>query len=287
MGVVTEAIRMDELAASRGEWWRCLKRNRAALAGLFLLSSFLLLAGFAPLIAPYSPTQQVLEVRLSPPSFSHLFGTDDLGRDTLSRVIYGARISVSVGISLLFGTPLGAAAGYCGGRVNQVIMRMMDVLLAFPGFLLAVLIVGSFGPSLENAMAAIGIVGIPTYARLARSSVMAVKEEAFVEAASAPLGAGRSRILFRHIFPSCLAPLIVQSSLGFGTAILETAGLSFLGLGAQPPAPEWGATLAGGRAWILTAPWIVAFPGLAILCVVLGFNLLGDGLRDTLNGGGA
>jgi len=230
-------------------------------------------------------------VRLSPPSFSHLFGTDDLGRDILSRVIYGARVSlfvgaVSVGISLLFGAPLGAAAGYFGGRVDQVVMRMMDVLLAFPGFLLAVLIVGSFGPSLENAMAAIGIVGIPIYARLVRSSVLAVKEEAFVEAAEA-LGVNRARILFWHIFPNCLAPLIVQSSLGFGTAILETAGLSFLGLGAQPPAPEWGATLAGGRAWILTAPWIVAFPGLAILCVVLGFNLLGDGLRDTLNGGRA
>lgn len=267
--------------------FRRLARNRAALVGGSVLLTFLVLAALAPWIAPRDPTRQILEARLRPPSWAFLLGTDDLGRDLLSRIIHGARISLfvgmaSVGISLAVGTPVGAMAGYFGGRTDDLIMRGMDIILSFPSFLLAVLIVGSFGPSLNHAMVAIGIVRIPVYARLIRSSVLSVKAEAFVEAARA-LGVSDLRNLFRHVLPNCLAPVIVQATLGVASAILEAAGLSFLGLGAQPPAPEWGAMLAGGRAWILTAPWVVTFPGIAILLAVLGFNLLGDGLRDALD----
>ncbi len=270
-----------------------LRKNRTAWAGLCIISIFLVMALFAPWLAPHDPIEQSLYSKLKPPfwaekgSFDHILGTDDFGRDLLSRIIYGARISmlvgvVSVSISLFFGTLAGAVAGFYGGKIDNVIMRFMDLLLAFPSILLAIVIVAFLGPSLRNAMIAIGVVSIPRYARLVRGSVLEEYAKDYVQAARA-LGAGDARLIFLHILPNCLAPLIVQTTLGFASAILEAAALSFLGLGAQPPTPEWGAMLANGRALILRAWWAVTFPGLMILFSVLGFNLLGDGLRDALD----
>lgn len=269
------------------EFWRRLKKNRNAVFGLIIILFFLLIAFIAPIVAPYSYTEQFLDKRLTPPRREFILGTDDLGRDILSRIIFGSRISlfigvISVGISLSIGTILGSTSGYFSGKIDNIVMRLMDIMLSFPSFLLAVMLVGVFGPSLNNAMIAIGIVRIPFYARIVRSSVLSAKEEVYVEAARA-LGFRDDWIIFRHILPNCLAPIIVQSTLGIASAILEAAGLSFLGLGAQPPSPEWGALVSGGRAWILTAPWLVTFPGIAIFLTVLGFNLFGDGLRDALD----
>ncbi len=269
------------------EGWRRLKRNRLAIIGGGILLFFLLIAILAPAIAPHDPIQQHLYSRLTPPSKESLFGTDDFGRDILSRVIYGARISlriglVSVAIALFVGTAMGLASGYWGGFVDNLIMRFVDVMLAFPSILLAIVIVAIIGPSLNNAMIAVGIVVIPQYARLIRASVLTIREQEYVQAARA-LGAKDSRIILKSILPNCVAPLIVQSTIGMATAILDAAGLSFLGLGAQPPTPEWGAMLSGGRELILKAPWVLTFPGLAILLCVMGFNLLGDGLRDALD----
>lgn len=267
--------------------WVRLRRNRTAVLGAVLLAIFLLLALAAPIVSPYDPLAQDLYGRLSPPSLTHPFGTDDFGRDILSRVLHGARISLRVGvvaviISLLFGTAIGLTAGYWGGAVAQVLMRTMDLMLAFPGILLAIGIVSILGPGLENAMLAVGIVAIPQYARLARASALSVRETDYVQAARA-LGAGDLRILRVALLPNCLTPLIVQSTLGLATAILDAAGLSFLGLGAQPPVPEWGAMLSGARELVLSAPWVLTFPGLAIFFTVLAFNLLGDGLRDAFD----
>ncbi|MCX5878424.1 MAG: ABC transporter permease, partial [Deltaproteobacteria bacterium] len=214
-------------------------------------------------------------------------GTDDLGRDILSRLIYGARVSltlgvVSVGLALTLGTLLGALAGFYKGWLDNLIMRFMDIILAFPHILLAIVIVAYLGPGLRNAMIAIGIINIPRFARIVRASVMDECGKDYVTAARA-VGAKDRRIIFNAILPNCLAPMIVQASLGFGAAILDAAGLSFLGLGAQPPIPEWGAMIAEGRAMILRAWWVMTFPGIAILLGVLGFNLLGDGLRDALD----
>ena len=267
--------------------WLRFRGNRMAVLGAVLLAIFLLLALAAPIVSPYDPLAQDLYGRLSPPSPAHPFGTDDFGRDILSRVLHGARISLRVGvaavmISLLFGTAIGLTAGYWGGVVAQVLMRTMDLMLAFPGILLAIGIVSILGPGLENAMLAVGIVAIPQYARLARASALSVRETDYVQAARA-LGAGDLRILWVALLPNCLTPLIVQSTLGLATAILDAAGLSFLGLGAQPPVPEWGAMLSGARELILSAPWVLTFPGLAIFLTVLAFNLLGDGLRDAFD----
>ncbi len=272
--------------------WR-LRKNKTALAGLIIILLFLAMALFAPALAPHDPLEQSLYAKLKPPvwqpggSWNHLLGTDDFGRDLLSRLIYGARVSmvvgvVSVSIALFFGTLAGSVAGFYGGLLDHVIMRFMDLLLAFPSILLAIVIVAFLGPSLQNAMIAIGVVSIPRYARLVRGSVLEEYAKDYVQAARA-LGAGDARLIFLHILPNCLAPLIVQTTLGFASAILEAAALSFLGLGAQPPTPEWGAMLANGRALILRAWWAVTFPGLMILFSVLGFNLLGDGLRDALD----
>ncbi len=274
-------------ASPAAEALRRLVRNRTALAGGAVILLMLVVALLAPLLAPYGRFEVHLADRIAPPSTGHWLGTDDLGRDVFSRILYGARISLligvlSVGISLGAGVPLGAVAGYVGGMMDGAIMRVMDVMLAFPAVLLAVMIAGILGPSLTNAMIAIGVVQVPRYVRLLRASVLAVKSESYVEAASA-LGAPAGRILFRHVVPNCLAPLIVQSTLGVASAILEAAGLSFLGLGAQPPSPEWGAMLASGRNLLQVAPWVVTYPGIAILVAVLGFNLFGDGLRDALD----
>ena len=268
-------------------------RNKTGVAGLIIITIFVLCALFAPLIAPHDPLENALYDQLIPPvwedggSSKNLLGTDDLGRDILSRLIYGARVSlmvglVSVGIAVLFGTLFGAIAGFFGGWLDNVIMRFMDIILAFPGILLAIVIVAYLGPGLRNAMIAIGVISIPRFARIVRASVIEEYEKDYVLAARA-VGARNRRIIFNSILPNCLAPIIVQASLGFGSAILDAAGLSFLGLGAQPPIPEWGAMIAMGRSMILRAWWVMTFPGIAILFGVLGFNLLGDGLRDALD----
>jgi peptide/nickel transport system permease protein/dipeptide transport system permease protein len=268
-------------------------KNKTGLAGLIIITLFSAAAIFAPVISPHDPIENALYDQLKPPVWEeggatkNWLGTDDLGRDILSRLIYGARVSltlgvVSVGLALTLGTLLGALAGYYKGWLDNLIMRFMDIILAFPHILLAIVIVAYLGPGLRNAMMAIGIINIPRFARIVRASVMDEFGKDYVTAARA-VGAKDRRIIFNAILPNCLAPMIVQASLGFGAAILDAAGLSFLGLGAQPPIPEWGAMIAEGRAMILRAWWVMTFPGIAILLGVLGFNLLGDGLRDALD----
>lgn len=269
------------------EAWKRLLKNKIAMLGLTIISILVLVAIFAPVLAPYEPLKTDVIERLKAPSFSHWLGTDDLGRDILSRIIYGSRISIQVGVisvslALVFGVSLGVLAGYYGGWIDSLVMRLIDIMLAFPSILLAIVIMAILGPQLSNAMIAIGFVNLPRFARIVRSSVLSVKEEEYVSAAQS-LGASDFRIIMKHVLPNCLAPLTVQSTLSIATAILEAAGLSFLGLGAQPPTPEWGAMLSSGRSAIQIAPWVVAFPGLAIMITVLGFNLFGDGLRDALD----
>lgn len=269
------------------EIWKRLRKQRLAMIGGGILFLLLFVALCAPVLAPHDPMEQNLYARLEPPSLVHPLGTDDFGRDILSRMIYGSRISLRIGgasitAALLVGTLLGLWAGYWGGWADTLIMRCMDLLLAFPSILLAIAIVAVAGPGIDNAIMAVSVVLIPQFARLVRSSVLTVRETAYVEAARA-LGAGQMRILFVAILPNCMAPIIVQTTLGLGTAILDAAGLSFLGLGAQPPMPEWGAMLAGGRELLFEAPWVMTFPGLAIFIVVLAINLFGDGLRDALD----
>lgn len=266
-----------------------LRKNKIAVAGLIIITLFLIMAVFSPWIAPHDPLEQSLYDKLQPPvweskgTWDFPLGTDDFGRDLLSRIIYGSRISMIVGltavyISLFFGTIAGAIAGFYRGKIDNLIMRLMDILLAFPSILLAIVIVAFLGPSLRNAMIAIGIVSIPRYARIVRGSVLEEYSKDYVQAARA-LGAKDLRLIFIHILPNCLAPLIVQTTLGFASAILEAAALSFLGLGAQPPTPEWGAMLANGRSLILRAWWAVTFPGVMILFAVLGFNLFGRRIK--------
>lgn len=263
---------------------RRLLRNKAFVFGGSIVVIFLLLAFFPQLFTHYNPIEKNLDARLLPPSAAHWFGTDDLGRDICARIIYGAQVSLwvgllSVGIALVVGSLIGVVAGYFGGMVGEVLMRTIDIILAFPSILLAILIVAILGPGLNNAMIAIGIVNVPLYARLLRSTTLQVRNQEFIEASQA-MGASHTRIIAFHILPNCLSPLIVQATLGIGAAILETAGLSFLGLGAQPPTPEWGTMLSNAKDFIRTAPWTLTFPGLAIMGVVVAFNLMGDGLRD-------
>jgi len=261
--------------------------NRKGLIGLGITGVIFILAIIGPMVAPYSPLHQNLSMALQNPSPAHWFGTDEFGRDVLSRMLFGARVALEVGliadgISLVVGVLLGLIAGYFGGMVDSFIMRTMDVLLAFPYLLLAMMIVAILGPGLRNAMIAIGIVYIPQYTRLVRGSVLVVRHREYVYAAMVS-GASHARLMIKHILRNCYSPIIVQATLSFGSAIVETAGLGFLGLGAQPPQPEWGAMLSTGRSFILQAPWISTYPGLAILVTVVGFNLLGDGLRDALD----
>ncbi|WP_039944221.1 nickel transporter permease [Thermicanus aegyptius] len=262
-------------------------RHPFILSGGGILLFLFLLALLAPVIAPEGYNEQKLSLRLLPPNGEHWFGTDDFGRDILSRVIYGARISLLIGISsvtgsILVGAFLGLLAGYYGRWVDTLISRMFDMLLAFPAILLAIAIVAILGPSLFNALLAISIVNIPTYGRLMRARVLSLREEEYVQAAKA-VGLKERRILFRHILPNSLTPILVQGTMGIGSAVLEAAALGFLGLGAQPPEPEWGKMLADARNYITQAPWLSIFPGLAVMVTVLSFNLLGDGLRDLLD----
>ena len=267
---------------------RKLAHNRSAQIGFLLCAGFVFTALLAPWLAPYSYKKLDLVNRLvAPGQLGHPLGTDNLGRDLLSRLIYGSRVSLLVGVfsvtlSLLIGVPLGALAGYAGRWVDGVIMRCMDLLLAFPSILLAIAIVTVLGNDLQHAMIAVGVVGIPVFARITRASVLTVKEMEYVQAART-LGCSPWRILSVHILPNCSNPLIVQASLSLGTSVLDAAGLSFLGLGAKPPTPEWGTMLGDTYRYYDQAPWLVIAPGLAILGMVLGFNLLGDGLRDALD----
>ncbi|WP_068498578.1 nickel transporter permease [Paenibacillus kribbensis] len=273
-----------------GPWrdaWRAFQHNKMAFVGLSIIVFFVIIALIAPWIAPFDYKEQNLVSRLQSPSAEHWFGTDDLGRDLLSRTLYGARISLWVGFlsvigSMIVGTALGLIAGFYGKWADMVISRLFDILLAFPGILLAIAIVAILGPSLENALYAIAIVNVPTYGRLVRSKVLSVKTEEYITSAKA-LGANNARIILRYILPNSLTPIIVQGTLGIGTAIIEAAALGFLGLGAQPPEPEWGKMLSDSRQYIQNAPWTVIFPGISIMLTVLGFNLMGDGLRDVLD----
>ncbi|ASA26044.1 ABC transporter permease [Paenibacillus donghaensis] len=267
--------------------WKAFRKNKTAMLGLCIIVFFILIALLAPLIAPYGYKEQVLVDRLKAPSAAHWFGTDDLGRDLFTRVLYGARISLWVGFfsvigSIITGTFLGVLAGYYGKWLDMLISRVFDILLAFPSILLAIAIVAILGPSLQNALYAIAIVNIPTYGRLVRAKVLSLKSEEYITAARA-IGMKNSRILLTHILPNSLTPIIVQGTLGIATAIIEAAALGFLGLGAQPPDPEWGKMLSDSRQFIQKAPWTVIFPGLSIMLTVLGFNLMGDGMRDVLD----
>lgn len=268
-------------------------RNKTAILGLIIIAVFILTAILAPQLSPHDPVDASLYDQLKPPvwhengTWKNILGTDDLGRDILSRIIWGARVSlivavVSVGLAFVFGTILGSLSGYYKGALDNVVMRICDIILAFPYILLAIVVVAYLGPSLRNAMIAIGITYIPRFARIVRGSVLEECEKDYVTAARA-IGANDLRIIFIAIIPNCLGPLIVQTTLSFASAILDAAALSFLGLGAQPPTPEWGAMIARSRALILRASWVMTFPGIAILLAVLGFNLLGDGLRDALD----
>jgi peptide/nickel transport system permease protein len=273
--------------ARRGDTLRRLARNQLAVAGALILAVVVFAALFAPFLSPMDPLEMAPTKLLQPPSAEHWMGTDEFGRDVLSRVIWGARISLYVGllsvtIAVVVGVTLGLIAGYYGGLIDDAIARVLDVIFAFPTILLALGIVGMLGPNLTNAMIAIGIVYTPLYARLTRGTTLSVKERDFVEAAVVA-GAGTPRILRRHVLPNVAAPLIIQTSLSLSLAILAEASLSFLGLGTQPPDPSWGTMVKTGQRLIELSPWPVVFPGLAIVLAVLAFNLLGDGLRDVLD----
>jgi len=285
----TAAVRPGPFA----EFWRYFSENRGAVGGLVVFVVLVAIAVAAPLVSPFSPDEQFRDKLLSPPAWvagadpRFLLGTDPIGRDILSRLIYGARFSLFIGVvvvtlSLVGGIVLGLVAGYFRGWVDTLVMRVMDVVLAFPSLLLALVLVAILGPGLVNAMIAIAIVLQPHYVRLTRAAVMAERGRDYVTAARVA-GAGPLRLMFVTILPNCMAPLIVQAALSFSNAILDAAALGFLGMGAQPPTPEWGTMLAEAREFILRAWWVVTFPGLAILLTVLAINLMGDGLRDALD----
>lgn len=273
-----------------GPWreaWLSFKKSKSALVGSGIVLFFVLIAIFGPLFAPQGINDQNLSLRLQPPSAEFWFGTDDLGRDVFSRILHGTRISLTVGlsavlISAVVGSFLGIIAGYYGRFVDTIISRIFDIMLAFPSILLAIAVVSILGPSLQNALIAIAIINIPSFGRLIRSRVLTIKEEEYIHAAKA-IGMKNSRILWKHILPNSMTPVIVQGTLAIATAIIEAAALGFLGLGAEAPQPEWGKMLADARMFLLNAPWAMIFPGLAIMLTVIGFNLMGDGLRDALD----
>lgn len=289
--VKQEDERSQEQAYTIRSPWKMMTRrfqkNKRAMIGLWMVVIFILVALFGRWIAPYDPIEQNMQVMLESPSWSHPFGTDEFGRDIFSRIIYGAQISLMIGvvgvlISIIFGVAFGTIAGYFGGRIDSLIMRVIDIMMAFPSFLLALAIVSVLGPGLINVMFAIGIFSIPAFARIARGAVISVKSKEFIEAAKS-MGATNAHIIFKHVIPNSIAPIIVLSTMRIATGILTAAGLSFLGMGAQPPTPEWGAMLSTGREYLRTAPHVSTIPGLAIMFMVLAFNMLGDGLRDALD----
>ncbi len=275
------------------EFWHYFKRNKGAVIGLVYIVIMILIAVFANVLAPHLPAEQFRDSLLRPPawqeggSWQFILGTDDVGRDVLSRLMYGARLSLLVGcmvvvLSLMLGVVFGLLAGYCGGAVDATIMRLVDIMLALPSLLLALVLVAIFGPSIVNASIALTFVALPHYIRLTRAAVLVEVNRDYVTASSVA-GAGPLRQMFVNILPNCLAPLIVQASLGFSNAILDMAALGFLGMGAQPPTPEWGTMLSDVLQYAQSAWWVVTFPGLSILLTVLAFNLMGDGLRDALD----
>jgi len=267
-----------------------LSRSPLSVIGFFLVAIFLLIALVGPMIITYPGDVKGavhMDQKLRPPSSAHPFGTDEVGRDIYSRVIMGTRLSFQIGLIIIFiamgiGVPLGIIAGYVGGWINEIIMRVTDIFLSIPGLLLALAIVGALGPGIKNAMLALSIVWWPGYVRLVQGKTLSLREESFVEAAKA-IGASKLRVIFSHILPNCTSPIIVKASMDMGMAILFAANLGFIGVGAQPPEPEWGAMISVGRNYLPDRWWMATFPGLAILITVLGFNLLGDGLRDILD----
>lgn len=284
---IREEVTPRKKSSEFGEVLKHLLRNRGAVVGIVIILFFVLASLAAPILAVHSPTDTSLVNRLQPRSAEHWLGTDELGRDLYSRMLYGGRISLNIGIisvliGAVIGVPLGAVSGYYGGKFDIVSQRFIDIMIAFPGILLAIVVVTVLGVGVQNVMIATGIASVPIYARLVRGSVLSIKEQSYVTAARAA-GLRDTTIIFKHVLPNCLAPLIVQSTFQIATSILWAAGLGFLGLGAQAPTPEWGAILSNGRDYIRTAHHLTTYPGLAILLMVLGFNLVGDGLRDALD----
>ncbi|MEK4026118.1 nickel transporter permease [Sporosarcina sp. FSL W7-1283] len=285
-----DGVAEAQLEKTTGPWreaWIGFRKSKVAVVGAAIVLFFILLALFGPLVTKEGINEQLMADRLQPPSSEYWFGTDDFGRDIFSRIIHGARISLSVGFfsvvgSIVVGSILGIVAGYYGRWIDTIISRIFDIMLAFPSILLAIAIVSVLGPSLRNALIAIAIINIPNFGRLIRSKVLSIKEDEYITAAKA-IGMKDLRILFSHILPNSMAPVIVQGTLAIATAILEAAALGFLGLGAEAPYPEWGKMLADSKDYLQNAPWTMIFPGLAIMLTVLGFNLMGDGLRDALD----
>jgi peptide/nickel transport system permease protein len=275
---------------SAGLWrdaWRRLRRDRAAMAGLLIVALLVVVAVIAPAVTPYPPNDQSFRIKLEAPSSEHLLGTDEFGRDVFSRILIGTQVALRVGIlpvliALVVGVSLGLAAGYYGRSIDQVVMRVIDVMLAFPWLLLAIGIMAVLGPGINNVIIAVAIVYIPAFARIVRGSVLSIKEKEYVEAARA-IGQPDVKIIVRHVLANAWAPIIVLSTLSIGQAIIYAAGLSFIGLGTQPPDADWGVMLTSGREYLRDAPWLGFFPGFAILITVLAFNLFGDGLRDALD----
>jgi len=270
-----------------GRTWARFRRNRGAVAGLAILTMFLCIALFAPIATTYAPEENHLDQKLLEPTPAHLLGTDHLGRDILARLAFGARFSLligfaAVGVGLLIGVPLGAVSGFYGGWLDMLIQRVIDVLLSFPGFLLALSLVAVLGVGIENVMIAVGLGVVPAFVRLVRASTLSIRSRDYVEAARAS-GARGPSIIWRHVLPNALPPVVVQATLGLGSTLLTAAGLGFLGLGVQQPTPEWGSMLGEGRSYIFSNPNLATFPGIAIFLTVLGFNLAGDGLRDALD----
>lgn len=295
MSQIDLALQQDESAsehayASRSQWKMMVsrfKKNKRAMVGFWMVVFCVAVALLAPWVAPYDPIEQNMQIMLEGPSLNHPFGTDEFGRDILSRIIHGTQISLMTGIvgvliAVILGVALGTISGYFGGLADTLIMRIMDIFMAFPSFLLALAIVSVLGPGMINVMIAIGIFSVPTFARLSRSSVISIKDKEYIEAVKA-MGGSHLHVIIKHVIPNSIAPIIVLSSMRIATAIITAAGLSFLGMGAQPPTPEWGAMLSTGREYLRVAPHVSTMPGLAIMFLVLGFNMLGDGLRDALD----
>lgn len=267
--------------------WNGLKKNKLAMVGLVLIILLIIMAAFADFIAPYGVDDQDLLNKFQPPCGAHLFGTDDFGRDIFSRVIYGSRYSLAIGacaaiLSAAIGMLVGSVAGFYGGKTDNLLMRLIDIMLAIPSTLLGISIVAALGNGIRNVIIAVAIGAVPSYARIVRASILSVKEQEYIEAARS-IGASDLRIIMRHILPNCLAPIIVQITMSVAKAILEASALSFIGLGVQPPAAEWGAMLSAARPYFRSYWWVMTFPGLAIMMIIFGLNLFGDGLRDALD----